>query len=272
VTGGVATPVAIIGTGRMGSGLTGALNAAGVPTRLIGRSRRPDDTRNAGLVLIVTPDAAIGTVAAELARDGAIASDQVVLHTSGLLDRLALLALESTGAGLGSFHPLQSIADPATARERLAGAYAALEGDERALSAGERLASSLGMRSVRLGPGAKAAYHAGAVFASNYLVVIAAVAEELARRAGVSADEAAALYLPLMRGTVANLAAGPSAALTGPIRRGDEATVRAHLDALEPDRRRLYCLLGLEALTLARAAGLREGLASAVERALTSSG
>ena len=87
-------------------------------------------------MLILTPDEAIGTVAAELARDAAIEADQVVLHASGLLDRLALHALAGTGAGLGSFHPLQSIADPATAGERLAGAYAGLEGDERALDAG----------------------------------------------------------------------------------------------------------------------------------------
>ena len=269
MTGGVETPVAIIGAGRMGAGLAAALEAAGVPTRLVGRSRRPDDTRGVGLVLILTPDEAIGTVAAELAQDAAIEADQVVLHASGLLDRLALHALAGTGAGLGSFHPLQSIADPATAGERLAGAYAGLEGDERALDAGERLAVTLGMRPMRLAPGGKAAYHAGAVFASNYAVVIAAVAERLAQQAGVSPAEAAAVYLPLMRGTVANLALGPVAALTGPIRRGDEATVRAHLASLDPEQRRLYRLLGLEALKLARAGGLGGAAATAVERALT---
>jgi predicted short-subunit dehydrogenase-like oxidoreductase (DUF2520 family) len=270
VPGGVDGPVAIIGPGRMGRGLGRALEAAGVPVALLGRRRAPSDTRRAALVLITTPDDTIGSVAGQLARDGGIGSEQVVLHVSGLLDRLALHALADTGAGLGSFHPLQSIADPETAPDRLAGAWAGLEGDDRALQAGERLATTLRMRPVRLAPGGKTAYHAGAVFASNFVVVLAAVAQSLARQAGVPASDAAELYLPLMRGTMANLPLGPAAALTGPIRRGDEATVRAHLAALSPDQRRLYRDLGAEALKLARADGLESEAAAAVERALAS--
>jgi predicted short-subunit dehydrogenase-like oxidoreductase (DUF2520 family) len=260
--------VAIIGAGRMGRGLALALAQAGCSVRLLGRERAGEETRDAELILLATPDDAIGGVAADLALGPAVAAHQVVLHLSGLLDRLALQALAFTGAGLGSFHPLQSIADPANAPGLLRGAYAGLEGDERALDAGERLAAGLGMRPVRLAPGAKAAYHAGAVMASNYAVVLAAVAERLARRAGVAAADAGALYLPLMQGTVANLTLGPAAALTGPIRRGDEATVRRHLAALDPEDRALYRDLGLAALRLAREAGLAEASAMAVERAL----
>jgi predicted short-subunit dehydrogenase-like oxidoreductase (DUF2520 family) len=84
----------------------------------------------------------------------------------------------------------------------------------------------------------------------------------------VPAADAGSLYLPLMRGTVANLERGPAAALTGPIRRGDEATVRRHLAELTPDERTLYRALGRIALGLARGAGLEEAAASAVERAL----
>ncbi|MEO6055652.1 MAG: DUF2520 domain-containing protein [Gemmatimonadales bacterium] len=262
------TTVAIIGAGRMGRGLAAALAGAGSSVSVLGRTRRREETRRAGLVLIATPDDAIGGVAAELARDGDIRADQVVLHLSGLLDRLALHALADTGAGLGSFHPLQSIADVTTARARLAGAFAGLEGDERALEAGERLAALLGMRPVRLAPGAKPAYHAAAVIASNYAIVLASVAERLAREAGVPPAVAASLYLPLLQGSVANLTLGPAGALTGPVRRGDEATVRKHLDALDERDRELYRVLGLEALRLAREAGLAEAPAAAVERAL----
>ena len=260
--------IAIIGAGRMGRGLTVALERAGVPARLLGRARLADDTRDAGLILLAVPDDAIGGLAAELARDQAVGEDQVVLHLSGLLDRLALHPLAFSGAGLGSFHPLQSVAHPASASVLLRGAYAGLEGDERALAAGEELATVLGMRPVRLAPGAKPAYHAGAVIASNYTVVLAAVAGRLAERAGVPAADAEALYLPLMRGPVAHLSMGAAAALTGPIRRGDEATVRRHLAALTPEERRIYRDLGLVALRLARQAGLSEASASAVERAL----
>jgi predicted short-subunit dehydrogenase-like oxidoreductase (DUF2520 family) len=264
--------IVIVGAGRMGRGLALALVQAGARARVLGRARAPGDCRNASLVLLAVPDDAIGSVAADLARDGDIGAGQVVLHLSGLLDRHALHALAPAGAALGSFHPLQSIADPATAPALLRGAYAGLEGDEAALAAGERLAGRLGMRPIRLAPGGKPAYHAGAVFASNYAVALAAVAERLARRAGVPPAAARALYLPLMQGTVANLPLGTAAALTGPIRRGDEATVRRHLAALALEERPLYRELGRVALRLAREAGLAEAAAEAVERALDEPG
>jgi predicted short-subunit dehydrogenase-like oxidoreductase (DUF2520 family) len=253
----------------MGQGLAEAIGRAGQTVRLVGRERSAGETRSAEVVIVATPDDAIGAVAAELARQNAVGAGQVVLHLSGLLDRLALHALASSGAALGSFHPLQSVADPRTAPDRLRGAFAGVEGDEEAVRAGERLAGLLGMTPVRLAPGAKAAYHAGAVIASNYVVALASLAEQLARRAGVPGSQAGALYLPLMQGTVANLALGPATALTGPIRRGDEATIRRHLALLPPEEARLYRELGLVALRLAREAGLAEWPAAAVERALT---
>jgi predicted short-subunit dehydrogenase-like oxidoreductase (DUF2520 family) len=235
---------------------------------LLTRSRRPEEIQCAALVLLAVPDDAIMSVAAGLARESAVTAPQVVLHLSGLLDRRALEPLAATGAALGSFHPLQAVADPSAAPELLTGSFAGLEGDERALTAGTWLAATLGMRPVRLAPGVKPAYHAGAVIASNYAVVLADMAERLARQAGLSAADAAAMYLPLMQGTVANLAGGAVAALTGPIRRGDAATVRAHLAALAPEDRELYRQLGLAALRLAREAGLAPAAAAAVEGAL----
>ena len=98
--------------------------------------------------------------------------------------------------------------------------------------------------------------------------MLAAVAEQLGRRAGVGAEDASALYLPLMRGTLANLRMGAASALTGPIRRGDEATVRRHLEALGPEERGLYRELGLVALRLARQGGLEEASADAIEQIL----
>ena len=261
-------PISIIGAGRMGRGLAIALERTGAEVALLTRSRRPEETRHAGLVLLAVPDDTILSMAAELAKEGAVSARQVVLHLSGLLDRRALEPLTATGAGLGSFHPLQAIAEPSAAPELLAGSFAGLEGDGLALAAGEWLAATLGMRPVRLTPGAKPAYHAGAVVASNYAVVLADMAERLARQAGLSAVDAAAMYLPLMQGTVANLTGGSIAALTGPIRRGDAATVRAHLAALAPADRELYRQLGLAALRLAREAGLSPAAAAAVQGAL----
>jgi predicted short-subunit dehydrogenase-like oxidoreductase (DUF2520 family) len=265
----------------MGQGLALALGHAGVEVALLARHRRPlaaplilhdgswrDVARASEVVLVATPDDAISSAADALARQDAVGADQVVLHLSGLLDHHALAGLEPTGAGLGSFHPLQTIADPTTAPARLLGAYAGIEGDPRGEAVGEWLALALGMHAVRIRAEGKPAYHAGAVFAANFVVVLAGVAERLAVEAGVSPEVASQLYLPLLRGAAANLESGPAAALTGPVSRGDLATIRAHLSALGPADSRLYCQLGLAALALARRAGLPEESAEAVRRVL----
>lgn len=261
--------VTILGAGRMGQGLALALGRAGWPVTLIARRPHPvapgltlhtgprgDAVRGAGVVLLAVPDDAIGALAEELVADSATTADSVVLHLSGLLDRAALAPLDPSGAALGSFHPLQAVADPADAPERLQGAFAAVEGDELARVAGERVAEGLGMIPIRLTGAAKPAYHAGAVMAANYTVALAGVAQRLAVAAGVPPEIAARIYLPLVRGAAANLELGPAAALTGPVRRGDARTVEAHLAALDPGDRELYRRLGLEALRLARAGGL----------------
>jgi predicted short-subunit dehydrogenase-like oxidoreductase (DUF2520 family) len=257
----------------MGQGLALALGDAGHSVALISRSSdRIVPLRDASVVVLAVPDAAIPVLAAELAAEGGITSRHVVLHLSGLRGREALDPLAATGAALGSLHPLQTIVDPATAAARFAGAYAGVEGDDRALAAAEALARSLGMLPVRIPAGAKPAYHAGAAFAANYTTALVAVAERLAMAAGIAPDVAQRLYLPLIRGAAANLEAGPVAALTGPVRRGDVETVVAHLAALGPEDRKLYVLLAREALRLAREAGLPEERAVRMGRALEEPG
>jgi predicted short-subunit dehydrogenase-like oxidoreductase (DUF2520 family) len=269
----------------MGQGLALALIRAGSAVSLVARRAHPVTpplvlhagaraaaVRDAGVVCLAVPDDAVAGLAGELAAEGAVTPRTVVLHLSGLLDRSALVSLEGTGAGLGSFHPLQAIADPAGAPDRLTGAYAGIEGDERALTAADRVARSLGMVPVRLTATAKPVYHAGAVMAANYSVALAGVAERLALAAGVAPEMASRIYLPLVRGAAANLELGPAAALTGPIRRGDTRTIEAHLAALEGDDRELYRRLGLEALYLARAAGLEPATADRVAALLAAGG
>ncbi|HEX9054469.1 MAG TPA: DUF2520 domain-containing protein, partial [Gemmatimonadales bacterium] len=152
---------------------------------------------------------------------------------------------------------------------RLRGAFAGIEGDPRALAAGRRIAAALGMTVVPLDPAAKPLYHAGAVFSANYATALVGVAERLAQRAGVPAGIAARMYLPLLAGAAQNmLDLGAAAALTGPIRRGDLGTIRAHLAALPADVRPLYRMLGLAALEQAREVGLAEAPARAVRELL----
>jgi predicted short-subunit dehydrogenase-like oxidoreductase (DUF2520 family) len=276
------TPVtAILGAGRMGQGLALALHVGGYRALLVPRTAHPlvpplrahegglaAALQEAALVVLAVPDGAITPMAATLAGNRSIQARHVVLHLSGLLHRAALTPLASTGAGLGSFHPLQTVSDPATAPERLAGAYAGIEGDERALSAAGRLAEVLGMIPVPVPPSAKPVYHAGAAFAANFTVALAGVATRLATAAGLPPQVAQRLYLPLIRGAAANLETGAPAALTGPIRRGDAETVLAHLKALGPADRELYLLLAREALRLARQAGLSEAEEARIARVL----
>ncbi|HEY7028993.1 MAG TPA: Rossmann-like and DUF2520 domain-containing protein [Gemmatimonadales bacterium] len=274
--------IAIIGAGRMGQGLGLALQRRGYSAALFARSERPVAaslllqtgditavTTGAEVVIIATPDDAVTSVARQLAEAGAVLREQAVLHISGLLDHTALSPLRETKAGLGSMHPLQTLADPGTAVERLQGVYVTIEGDEPALQQAERLARSLKMIPVRIEASAKPRYHAAASLIANYTTVLASIAERVAREAGVPPEVARKIYLPLLKGAVDNLGEfSPVAALTGPIRRGDLATVRAHLEAFQGEDRRVYAELGRAALALAREGGLDEAQATKMEALL----
>jgi predicted short-subunit dehydrogenase-like oxidoreductase (DUF2520 family) len=203
------------------------------------------------LILLAVPDDAVFGAARELATSDLVGLRHTVLHLSGVLDRSALLALDQSGAALGSFHPLQTFTDPETAPARLQGAIATVEGDDRAVQTAERLARALGLRPIRIASESKIRYHAGAVFASNYIVAVAEVARQILVDAGLPPESAWQGLQGLIRGTFESLAAGaPVTALTGPISRGDVATVRKHLAALRGEQASLYRALGSVALGL----------------------
>ena len=267
----------------MGLGL--ALAGAGYAVRIHGRTKKavprpltlsvgpgdepPPWIAQLTVIILAVPDDAIRPLAGVLADAGTIGSQQVVLHLSGVHGQEALGPLVGSRAALGSLHPLQTISDPERAAERLKGAWAAVEGMPRAVEAAERLAQDVGLRPFRIASQAKPMYHAGAVFASNYFVVVEAVAQRLLRHAGLTDAEAWQALRPLVEGTLENLARlGPLGALTGPVARGDEATVRRHVEALTQDDAALYRVLGRAALELAQKRGMDEGLAARIAGAL----
>jgi predicted short-subunit dehydrogenase-like oxidoreductase (DUF2520 family) len=277
--------VGIIVPGRAGVGLGLALARARYVVRLHGRhttavpapltlSVGPGDepppwVAEPPIVILAVRDDAIRPLADMLAGAGAIRATQVVLHLSGAQGQEALGPLVGTRAALGSFHPLQTLSDPARASERLRGAWAAVEGMARAVQAAEGLAQDLGLRTFHLASQAKAIYHAGAVFASNYFVVVEAVAQRLLRHAGLSETEAWQALRPLVEGTFESLTRQePAAALTGPVARGDDATVRRNLEALTSDDAALYRALGRAALELAQKRGMDPATAERVAAAL----
>jgi len=277
--------VGLIGPGRAGIGLALALTQAGYTVRLHGRKKKkvpspltltvgdgetaPDWVASAGVVILAVRDDGIRPLAEALAAARAITADHVVLHLSGVQGQEGLGPLVSSRAALGSFHPLQTIVEPERAPARLKGSWAAVEGMPRAALAAERLAQDMGMRPFRIATKAKAIYHAGAVFASNYLVVVEAIAQRLLRHAGLTDADAWAALRPLVEGTFENLGRiEPKDALTGPIARGDTATIMRHLESLTFDDGKLYRELGRAALELAQKSGMDEATAERVAEAL----
>lgn len=214
----------VIGPGRAGTSLSRAL--AEVGWHVAESVRRGDDPASAAagtdLLVIATPDAAVAEVAAAVRP----VATTVVAHLAGSLG-LDVLAGHARPAAL---HPLRSIPTPDT---DLRGAWFAVAGDPLAAE----VVDVLGGHRVAVDDADRATYHAAACIASNHLVALLGQVERVAATAGVPL----AAYLDLVRQTVDNVATlGPAAALTGPVRRGDEATVARHLAALDPAERPAY--------------------------------
>ena len=225
------------------------------------RSAIEDAPRDPDAIVIAVPDAAIEEVAGRLASI-ALPPSIPILHTSGSRSTDALQRLADHGHPTGSAHPLAAIADPVSGADRLAGATWGVEGDGAAADLARRIVQACGGHALHIAPGGKPAYHAAAVFASNYAVALLSVAERLMEEAGVHAEDARPALTGLAGGAVENVGArGPAAALTGPVIRGDVETVALHLGRLSADERALYSLLGREALRLARRAGLGAAVA-----------
>ncbi|HEV2309089.1 MAG TPA: DUF2520 domain-containing protein, partial [Acidimicrobiia bacterium] len=169
----------------------------------------------------------------------------LVVHLSGArgVDALAPLAALRPDVVLGAVHPLQTLTGFADG-DALVGAWAAVDGP----TAVHALARTLGLRAGAVPDAARPAYHAAAVVASNHLVALLGQVERLATAAGVPFEA----FAPLVRASVDHaFEVGPAAALTGPVARGDVATVARHLETLDRDERRAYRALADEARRLA---------------------
>jgi predicted short-subunit dehydrogenase-like oxidoreductase (DUF2520 family) len=220
----------------MGEALVSALDAAGVAVR--GPLGRGADGDGASLVLVCVPDREIESAAA------CIAAGPLVGHVSASAP-LDLLAPHERLA----LHPLLSVVG---AGARFAGVTCAIDGSSpRALAVARALAERLEMRPLVVPASDRALYHAAASAASNFLVTLEWMAEQLAERVGI--DRAA--LVPLVRATVDHWEAlGARGALTGPIARGDEETAarqRAAVAGAAPDLLSLWDALAATTRQLA---------------------
>ena len=214
-------------------------------------------TKDADIVFITTPDDVIEGVCAEIAKLGGFKKGGVVLHCSGALPSTILETANQCGAFVGSIHPLQSFSSDEFDENPFNGIIAAIEGEPLAAKEAERVAEILGARPIAIRTDAKTLYHASAVVASNYLVALIDFAFKLIGKAGVSENEALDVLKPLIDGTLENVKKfGVEKALTGPIARGDVATVDSHLQEIEtkvPQLLELYKTLGSHTIGVARA-------------------
>ncbi len=254
-------------SGRAGTAERAARYLPGVPVVLAAVAARAAD-----VVVLGVPDDLIERTAEALAEHDAVRPDQSVVHLSGATSLDALSAALSAGAEILSVHPLQTFPDVEGAIARIPGSGIAVTAlSEAGYALGERLATDVGGRPFRLTDEARPLYHAAAVFASNYLVAVTALGEELLRRAGVS--DPGELLAPLQWATLDNVAAmGPAAALTGPAVRGDAGTVARNLEALSehaPETIPAYVVLADVALGLGERSGrLSTEAREAVEKVL----
>lgn len=215
----------------------------------------PEDVR---LVLICVSDAAVAAVARSLAAASHPWHLTAVAHTSGGLSAAALAPLSARGAAVLSFHPLQTLTRSGSSRA-LEEAFVGIEGDEQGVAVGVELARELGMRPLVMSAASKPLYHAAASMASNFLVTLVHLAQQVLEAAIPDVSDASEVLLPLLRGTLANVTeSGTVDALTGPILRGDVETVRRHCAALEnhlPHLLPVYAVLGIETVRLAAESG-----------------
>jgi predicted short-subunit dehydrogenase-like oxidoreductase (DUF2520 family) len=253
----------MVGPGRAGGSLALAASAAG--HRLVGVLARSNEFARrhlihelswesplpeADLLVVSVRDDAIPEVAERLA--GLSTSIPSAVHLSGFTSIKALAPLSQSGMTVGSFHPLQTLPNPETGSEALAGAWVAVTAEEPLRSVLHGFASDLSMHPIDLDDGSKPAYHAGASAASNFLVTALAIAHDLFASAGVPLAAVEALSRQVLTNAYG---LGPAAALTGPIARGDLATVAGHLAAAE----RVSDSVGREFRLMAEATAIRAG-------------
>lgn len=263
--------VFIIGPGHVGRGLSRAFRTSGV--RLIGLHGKrasgfasstgllPSDISSANVIIVAVRDSQLDAAIDELIDAEAkrqLAPGTVILHTSAIAEPAGLETLRGKGFAAGTFHPLVPFADPDASANLLRNGWIGVDGDNAAVNASRRLAGHIGARTLDIPAGNKPAYHAAAVMASNFPVVLASVAARLLKDIGIPEGSSLQAVTSLMGGALSNMQqAVPDDALTGPVVRGDTETIGKHLRALTShgDASEVYRALSVAAVTIAQRRG-----------------
>ncbi len=257
--------VAIVGPGRLGAPLAEALSAAGYyvvelvsrnPKRYSALARRfharsvaaDRGSLTADLVWLCVPDREIENVARKLAGQGSWKS-RLAFHSSGAFTSDALSALRKKGAKVASVHPLMTFVR--RSQSLLRDVPFGIEGDASARRLASKIVRSLGGEPFAVDARSKALYHAWGAFLSPLFITLLVSSEHVAKSAGISPAAARKKAIPILRQTLGNyVKRGAANSFSGPIVRGDVATVRGHLEALRksPELREVYAALARVAL------------------------
>jgi len=275
-----------IGAGRLARALAQAFARAGYAVTAVA-SRSPESARSlaaalpaclalgdpqavlgqADLVFLAVPDDSIGTIAHDLRVDSAHTDNvtdratgttggTALVHCSGATSVEVLAPARAQGARIGGFHPLYLFSGSSADVDRIAGCSIAIEADDTLRPTLVRLAEALGCHPLAISGDARLAYHGAAHYAASFAICALAEATQIWRTAGISESDGLRALLPMLAGTVeAAREKGLAGALSGPVSRGDAATLARQLatfEALGGDHAALYALLTRRAVALAR--------------------
>ena len=265
--------IAIIGTGKVGTALGFLLKKNGY--RITALSDRSQETlrkaaafigaeafldpslaaKPADVIFITTPDDMIHQVCHQIAMDGAFRQGQIVVHTSGAMGLDTLSDANQMGAFRASIHPIQSFADIEGALQNIPGSTFGITADENVKDWAIKVVKDLRGVPLVVLEDEKPLYHAAACIASNYVTTLLSHVEEIFLSLGLSSEAGRSAFMPLIRGTLANIEnRGSALALTGPIVRGDTGTILKHLHAFRkylPHLLKAYGQLGLLTVEMA---------------------
>ncbi|MGA9746510.1 MAG: DUF2520 domain-containing protein [Nocardioides sp.] len=239
------TRIGVVGAGRVGAVLAAVLREAGheivavagespasrtrIETLLPGvRVDKPTAVaRSCDLLLLTVPDDMLGNVVTMLAASGVIREGQYVVHTSGKHGLAILAPAAQRGARVLAMHPAMTFTGTDLDIGRLPGCVYGVTATPDTHTLAERLVADLGGRVTRVTEAHRTLYHAGLAHGANHLVTLVTQAMDLLRASG--SEDPAATLRPLLNAALDNALSYGTAALTGPIVRGDVETVRAHL-------------------------------------------
>lgn len=204
------------------------------------------------VVAIATQDRVISDVVREIDERASDLTGKLFFHTSGADPCSILIPLDKKGACLGSLHPLQTFPDIESAIEVLPDTSIFIEGDEKARNLLRFIGENLGAKVYVIESGDKVFYHLAAVVVCNLLCALMYAGKGIMDRIDVGLEP----FIPIIRATMKNIEnKGPLRALTGPIMRGDDKTIRSHLEAMRSMGRHeeIYRVLSKMALEMAAA-------------------